>query len=79
MRNVSPTEYGNRVGVFRLMEVLDRHRVRGTVALNASVCHLFPRIIEEALKRGWELMGHGVASGLLTNLTPEEEKEAIFR
>jgi hypothetical protein len=40
-------DYGNRVGVFRLMEVLDRHGVRATVALNSDICIHHPEIIEE--------------------------------
>ncbi len=31
-------DYGNRVGVFRLMKVLDRYGVRGTAALNSDLC-----------------------------------------
>lgn len=38
VRGVSPTEYGNRVGIWRLMELLDRYGVRGTVALHGVVC-----------------------------------------
>lgn len=51
-------DYGNRVGVFRMMEVMARHGVRGTVALNAELCDAHPRIVEECLALGWELMGH---------------------
>ena len=39
-------DYGNRVGVFRLMEVLDRYRIRATVALNSNICLHHPEIIE---------------------------------
>ena len=52
-------EYGMRVGFWRFKEVLDRHKVKATVALNASVCLSYPRVVEAALKSGWELMGHG--------------------
>jgi allantoinase len=52
-------EYGNRVGVFRLMKVLARYDIRATVALNSEVCDAAPAIIEEGLKLGWEFMGHG--------------------
>ena len=31
----SERDYGNRVGVFRIMETLDRYGIRGTVALNS--------------------------------------------
>jgi hypothetical protein len=34
VRNHSRRDYGNRVGVWRLMEVMEKHGVRGTVALN---------------------------------------------
>jgi allantoinase len=71
-------DYGTRVGVWRLMDLFDRHGVRATVALNSSVCEDFPIIIEEGKKRGWEFMGHGVTnSKLLTNLPPEEERKII--
>ncbi len=51
-------DYGNRVGVFRLIEVMARHGVRGTAALNSAVCDAHPRIVEECLAAGWEFMGH---------------------
>src|SRR5205814_6426953 len=51
-------DYGNRVGVFRLMKVLDRYGVRGTVALNSDLCVQHPEIIEECKARKWEFMGH---------------------
>src|SRR5205814_2002888 len=35
-------DYGNRVGVFRLMDVMDRYGIRGTVALNSNVCDHHP-------------------------------------
>src|SRR5688572_14214111 len=31
-------DYGVRVGIWRLMDVLDKHGIRGTVALNSDVC-----------------------------------------
>src|SRR5581483_4707238 len=37
IRNHSRRDYGNRVGVWRVMETLAKHNVRGTVALNAEV------------------------------------------
>ena len=54
----SSRDYGNRVGVFRLMQVLERYDIRGTVALNSHVCARHPEIIAEGQKRRWEWMGH---------------------
>ena len=52
-------DYGNRVGVFRIMDVLDKHGIRATVALNSDICIHQPAIIEEGKVRKWEWMGHG--------------------
>ena len=38
----SARDYGNRVGVFRLMEVLERHGIRATVALEQRIMHRTP-------------------------------------
>lgn len=55
-------EYGARVGVWRIMEVLERHKIPGTVALNADVCDMYPEVVRAVLGLGWELMGHGITN-----------------
>ena len=67
-------DYGNRVGVFRLMEVLDRYRIRATVALNSDICIHHPEIIEEGEKRRWEWMGHNQSNSRRLNEVPAEEE-----
>jgi peptidoglycan/xylan/chitin deacetylase (PgdA/CDA1 family) len=70
-------DYGLRVGFWRLKQVLDRHGIRATVSLNASVCHSYPQIVEESLTSGWELMGHGFIQRAI-HLEPDE-REVIQR
>ena len=53
-------DYGNRVGIWRLFEVLDRHRLRGSVSLNVALCEHHPEIIEACRVRGWEFFSHGI-------------------
>lgn len=78
VRNFARRDYGNRVGIWRLMEVLARHGIRGTVALNGEIARFYPRIMEEAGKLGWELMGHGLTnSTMLTGMTEAEERRTI--
>src|SRR2546425_12291218 len=73
--NWAPRDYGNRVGIFRMMEVMARHGVRGTVALNAEVCDDYPQIIEDARALGWEFMGHNQSNARLLHLmAPDEER-----
>src|ERR1019366_8871619 len=42
--NYSWRDYGVRVGIWRMMEVMERYGVRGTAALNSDVCEYYPRI-----------------------------------
>src|SRR5690348_11852004 len=73
IRNYSRRDYGNRVGVWRLMEVMDKHRVRGTVALNGEVARHYLRIMQEVGRLQWELMGHGLTnSAMLTGLGKDD-------
>jgi allantoinase len=71
-------DYGVRVGIWRMMEIMEKHGVKATVALNADVCDHYPRIIEEGKKLNWEWMGHGTNNSTLLNMQPEEEERKII-
>jgi allantoinase len=76
----SERDYGNRIGVWRLMEVLDRYDIRGSVALNSLLCDHHPVIIEEGNKRRWEWMGHNESNTRrLNEAAPGEEAQIIKR
>jgi allantoinase len=73
-------DYGARVGIWRLMEVLSRHGIRGTAALNSEVCDAYPQIIEQAQRLDWEFMGHNESNTRrLNEIAPDEERGAIQR
>ncbi|MBI2358208.1 MAG: polysaccharide deacetylase family protein [Deltaproteobacteria bacterium] len=72
-------DYGSRVGVFRVMDVLDRHGIRATVLLNSDVCEHHPAIIEEGVKRQWEWLGHAMTNNLRIQDYPREEERAVIR
>src|SRR5574342_985913 len=71
-------DYGARVGVYRLMEVLDKHGLRASVLLNAEVCKYHPPIIEEGNKRNWEWLGHGLTNSAAMSDYPLEQERAII-
>ena len=72
-------DYGNRVGIWRLMEVMARHGVRGTVALNSELCDAHPEIIDEAKKLGWEFMGHNQSNVRRLNKLAEGSEREVVR
>jgi peptidoglycan/xylan/chitin deacetylase (PgdA/CDA1 family) len=52
-------DYGPRVAIWRLMESLDRYRIRASVLLNSAVCTRYPQIIEAGRARNWAWLAHG--------------------
>lgn len=72
-------DYGNRVGIWRLMEVLDTYGLRATVALNADVCRFYPQIIRAGVERGWEWMGHGITNSQRLSGLDEQEERALIQ
>ena len=63
--NYTHRDYGNRVGVFRVMKVLDALGIRATAAVNAAVCERYPAVIEAGKARGWEFVAHGLHDPLI--------------
>ena len=70
-------EYGMRVGIWRIAELLNSLGIRATFAVNGMVCERYPRIAETALKREWEFIGHGFVQEPLHQA--EDQASAIGR
>jgi allantoinase len=76
---LSHREYGHRVGIFRLLDVLERHGIPPTVAMDALTAEHYPYLVRHCLQRGCEIIGHGVAvSRMITsNMSEQEESDYI--
>ena len=72
-------DYGNRIGIWRLMRLLDNHDMKASVLLNSDVCEHNPIIVEEGKKRGWEFLGHGTSNSVLLGGMDEAEQGEIIR
>lgn len=72
-------EYGPRVGIYRVLDALDRHGIRASVALNASVCDRYPNLVAECKTRGMEFVAHGThATRMISSaMTEAEERDHI--
>ena len=76
--NYAWRDYGARVGIWRLMEIIERQRFAATAALNSEVCLHYPEIVKEGNRLGWEWMAHGQSnSGLFTGMPEEAERLMI--
>lgn len=79
LRHYTLRDYGNRVGIFRIMQALEKHRITATVAVNAAVALRYPSLIQACTARHWEVMANGQDMDHLhhAGLALEEEKRQI--
>ena len=66
-------EYGNRVGFWRILEVLDDFRIRAVLAINGSAIQRYEPIARAALDRGWEFIGHGFTQRSMQKVADERD------
>ena len=79
LRHYTLRDYGNRVGIFRIMQALDRHGIRASVAVNAAVAARYPALVQECIQRHWEIIANGQDMDHLhhAGLAREDEKKLI--
>ncbi len=71
-------DYGARVGVFRVMDVLSERGIRASVMLNSDACDAYPEIIEDALKLEWEFLGHNESNTRPLNDVPPDDEQRVI-
>lgn len=72
-------DYGNRIGFWRILNLLDKHKIRASVLLNSDVCKYYPIIVEYCKKMNWEFVGHGTTNSILLNELEETEEIKIIQ
>lgn len=74
--NFSWREYGQRVGVWRMIDTFDAAGAPASCTMNAKMGLERKEVIQAALDRGWELVAHNYEQGdLLTNYHFDRDSE----
>lgn len=76
-REYAIREYGNRAGMERIFNELDRFAIRGTGAVNAAFARNFPNWMKECADRGWDMMGHGDYNNRKMHTYPPSEERKL--
>ena len=79
LNNESFFEYGSRVGVWRLMDLLDRHEVPATFFCCALAMERNPEVAGEIVSRGHEVCGHGYRWEESHLMDLEAERDSIAK
>lgn len=75
----SARDYGARVGIFRIMDVLSQRGIKASATLNSEVCDAYPEIMEDAMALGWEFLGHNHSNSRPFHETPPEGDRELIR
>jgi peptidoglycan/xylan/chitin deacetylase (PgdA/CDA1 family) len=74
----SHRQYGARVGIFRILDVLDRFDIKPSVALGTEAAKRYPELVDELLRRNACFMAHGdFATRRITSRMPDERGAII--
>ncbi len=73
-------DYGARVGVWRVMDALDKYGIRASALLNSDVVEYNPQIVKAGMERDWAWLVHGKTNSEVTaGMSPEEERDYLTR
>jgi peptidoglycan/xylan/chitin deacetylase (PgdA/CDA1 family) len=74
----SHREYGHRVGIFRVLEALDAHGIKPTVAMDALTAEHYPFLVRHCRTRGDEVIGHGISVNRMITSRMSEDEERLY-
>ena len=78
LASLSHANYGGSVGVWRLMDIYERHGVKATIGANGLAVEKWPETIRAFHQAGHEIPSHGLTNDYnLTDLSPEQQVEEI--
>jgi len=78
VRAFSQREYGNRVGIFRIIEALRARGMAATAAVDANVAKRYPVAVSEMKAAGFEIAAHGIAVTQTISSRMSENEERAY-
>jgi peptidoglycan/xylan/chitin deacetylase (PgdA/CDA1 family) len=73
------SHYGGREGIWRLLKLLERCRVRATVFTNALSAELYPDAVRAIVAAGHDVAAHGLSQDQALNDLPPDQQQASIR
>jgi len=76
---LSKGQFGPRVGLYRVLRLLDKYEIRSTFFVPGWTAEKYPESVKEIVKRGHEVAAHGYMHENLSELKSPEDEIEIFR
>jgi len=78
-RTYTTRDYGNRIGIYRIMDALEAAGFPATAFVSSALLERTPRLIRDIQAAGWEMAAHGVDMNHIHygGMDAEEERRQI--
>jgi len=78
-RHYTARDYGNRVGVWRFLEIFEKAGVSASFATNAAIAERYPELIAAIREGGHEIIAHSTdMNGTIDSTLDEQEERALI-
>ncbi len=78
-KDFSTRQYGGRCGVWRVLEILDRHNIKATFFICGAAVENYPEASKAIKARGHDVAAHTYHHEYLFRLNEEEEREVFHK
>lgn len=80
-RHYTARDYGNRVGIYRLLDAFSRRSIKVSVAVNAAIAQRYPSLLRDITEAGHEIIAHSLDMNgtIATGLDEDAERDWIAR
>jgi allantoinase len=78
-RHYTARDYGNRIGIFRLLDAFEQRGLVASVAMNVAVAERYPELLRAVVSGGHEIIAHATdMNGTIDGTLAEREEAAII-
>ncbi len=80
-RTYTTRDYGNRVGIYRILKVLDKLGLKASFPMNGVIAERYPGLLADIVGAGHEIIAHGVDMNSLHygGMDPAVERDQIAK
>ncbi len=78
-RHYTSRDYGNRVGIYRLLDGLAKAGAKASVAANSAIAERYPMLIRDIVSAGHEIIAHATdMNATIATGVPEAEERSMI-
>lgn len=78
-RHYTARDYGNRVGVYRLLDAFAKAGVKACFAANSAIARRYPELVADIVREGYEIIAHSTdMNGTIASGLPIDEERALI-